>query len=162
MSDHKVPNERLANGPDGPFAKMLDERLAAVFSGIDTRPDFDARLFERLQVEATQDAQERAQQARQLEQLRHGAAKQELLSWRRWTQAVSRVVTLETIGVGVLAVSVITSVWSADQIRQVAPILVTVVGALLALAPVLNVPRLGCPTRQKTRFLRGRPSPGVK
>lgn len=137
MSDHKVPSKRLANGPDGPLANVLDARLAAVFSGIDTRPGFDARLFERLQMEVTQDAQERARQARQLEQLRHGAAQQKLLSWRRWTQAASRVVTLETIGVGVLAVSVITSVWSADQIRQFAPILVTVVGVLLALAPVI-------------------------
>jgi hypothetical protein len=122
MSDHNV----------------LDERLAAILSGIDTRPDFDARLFERLQMESTQDAQERARKARQLEQLRHGVAKRELLSWRRWTQAVSRVVTLETIGVGVLAASVITSVWSADQIRQFAPILLTAVGALLAVAPVLG------------------------
>jgi hypothetical protein len=130
MSDHNVP--------DGRLAKMLDERLAAVFNSIDTRPDFDARLFERLQMESTQDWQERARQARQLEQLRHGVAKQELLSWRRWTQAVSRVVTLETIGVGVLAASVITSVWSADQIRQFAPILVTAVGAFLALAPVFG------------------------
>ena len=121
MSDHKV----------------LDARLAALFSGIDTRPDFDTRLFERLQMEATQDAQEHVRQARQLEQLRHEAAKHELLSWRHWTQAVSRVVTLERLGVGVLAVGVITSVWSADQIRQFAPVLVTVVGALLALAPVI-------------------------
>jgi len=126
MSERKMPDEHA-----------LDERLAALFSGIDTRPDFDTRLFERLQMEATEDAQEHARQARQLEQLRHEAAKHELLSWRRWTQAVSRVVTLETLGVGVLAVSVITSVWSADQIRQFAPILVTVVGALLALAPVI-------------------------
>ena len=156
MSDHNLPDERLANGPDSPSAK-LDARLAAVFSGIDTRPDFDTRLFERLQMEAAQDAQERARHARQLEQFRHGVVKQELLIWRRWTQAVSRVVTLETIGVGVLAASVITSVWSADQIRQFAPILLTAVGALLALAPVLTVPRLGCLTGQKPRFL-----PGVK
>jgi hypothetical protein len=137
MSDYNVPDERLANGPDGPLANELDERLAAILSGIDTRPDFDARLFGRLQRESTQDAQERARKARQLEQLRHGVAKQELLSWRRRTQAVSRVVTLETIGVGVLAASVIASVWSADQIRQFAPILLTAVGALLAVAPVL-------------------------
>ena len=141
MSDHKV----------------LDARLAALFSGIDTRPDFDTRLFESLQLEATRDAQQHARQARQLEQLRHEAAKHELLSWRRWTQAVSRVVTLERVGVGVLAVSVITSVWSTDQIRQFAPIVITALGVLLALTPILPVPRLGCPTRQKPRFL-----PGVK
>ncbi len=122
MSDHKV----------------LDARLAALFGGIDTRPDFYTRLFERLQMETAQDAQEHARQARQLEQLRHEAAKHELLSRRRWKQAVSRVVTLERLGVGVLAVSVITSVWSADQIRQFAPIVVTAVGVLLALAPVIR------------------------
>jgi hypothetical protein len=138
MSDHNVPDERSANGVNGPLSNLLDERLSAMFSSFDTRPDFDVRLFERLRLESAQDAQEGARQARQLEQLRHGAAKQELLNWRRWTQAVSRVVTLETIGVGVLAASAVTSVWSADQIRQFAPILLTAVGALLALAPVFG------------------------
>ena len=115
----------------------LDERLAAVFSRIDTRPEFESRFLARLHLEATQESQERAREALELEQLRHGVAKQELLSWRRWTRPISRVVTLETIGIGVLAASVITSVWSADQIRQFAPVLITAVGALLAVVPVI-------------------------
>lgn len=115
----------------------LDNRLAAVFSRIDTRPEFESRLLERLHLEATQDSQERSRKARELEQLRHGVAKQELLSWRRWTRPISRVVTLETIGIGALAASVITSVCSADEIRQFAPVLITAVGVLLALVPVI-------------------------
>ncbi len=116
----------------------VDQRLAAMFDRIDTRPDFNARLLDRLQREVTQDAEERAKQARQLEQLRYGVAKQELLSWRRWAHAVSRIVTLERVGIVVLAASVITSAWSVEQIRQFAPLLVTAVGALLALAPVIG------------------------
>ena len=116
----------------------LDERLAAVFSRIDTRPEFESRFLARLHLEATQESQERAREALELEQRRHGVAKQELLSWRRWTRPISRVVTLETIGIGVLAASVITSVWSADQIRQFAPVLITAVGALLAVVPVIS------------------------
>lgn len=115
----------------------LDERLAAVFSRIDTRPEFESRFLARLHLEATQESQERAREALELEQRRHGVAKQELLSWRRWTRPISRVVTLETIGIGVLAASVITSVWSADQIRQFAPVLITAVGALLAVVPII-------------------------
>jgi uncharacterized membrane protein YcjF (UPF0283 family) len=116
----------------------MDQRLSALFSGLDTRPEFNARLLDRLHLEVTRDAEERAQQARQLEQLRYGVAKQELLSWRRWTRAVSRFVTLETVGIGVLAASVITSAWSAEQLRQFVPVLVTAVGVLLALAPVIT------------------------
>jgi hypothetical protein len=116
----------------------MDQRLSALFGRLDTRPEFNARLLDRLHREVTQDAEERAKQARQLEQLRYGVAKQELLSWHRWTRAVSKIVTLETVGIGVLAASVITSAWSAEQIRQFAPVLVTAVGALLALAPVIG------------------------
>ena len=115
----------------------MDQRLSALFSGLDTRPEFNARLLDRLHLEVTRDAEERAQQARQLEQLRYGVAKQELRSWHRWTQAISRFVTLETVGIGVLAASVITSAWSAEQLRQFVPVLVTAVGVLLALAPVI-------------------------
>jgi hypothetical protein len=115
----------------------VDRRLSALFSRLDTRPEFNARLLDRLHREVTQDARERARQARELEQLRHGVAQRELLGWRGWTRAVSRIVTLETVGLGVLAASVIASAWSSEQIRQFAPVLVTAVGALLALAPVI-------------------------
>jgi len=36
-----------------------------------------------------------------------------------------------------LAVTVATSAWSVEQIRQFAPALITVVGVLLALAPAI-------------------------
>ena len=115
----------------------MDQRLSALFSRLDTRPEFNARLLDRLHQEVTRDARERARQARELEQLRHGVVRRELLGWRGWTRAVSRIVTLETVGLGVLAASVIASAWSSEQIRQFAPVLVTAVGVLLALVPVI-------------------------
>ena len=114
----------------------VERRLSALFGGLDTRPEFNARLLDRLQQEVTRES-ERAEQARQLEQLRHGVAKQELRSWRHRAQALARFVTLETVGIGVLAVTVATSAWSVEQIRQFAPALITVVGVLLALAPAI-------------------------
>ena len=50
---------------------------------------------------------------------------------------MGRWVTLETVGIGVLAVLTVTTVWSADQIRQTAPLILTGIGLLLACAPVL-------------------------
>jgi hypothetical protein len=114
----------------------LDQRLSAIFGVLDARPGFNARLLDRLQREVTEEA-ERAERARQVEQLRHGVAKQELRSWRRRAQALGQFVTLETAGIGVLAGAVLTSAWSSEQIRQLAPALITVVGVLLALAPAI-------------------------
>jgi uncharacterized membrane protein YcjF (UPF0283 family) len=116
----------------------LDQRLTVIFRNIDARPGFDERLLARLQSEASADTEERARQARQMEQLRYGVARQELRSWHRWTQAVSRVVTLETIGIGALAISIIASTWSLDQIRQVAPVVITALGILVGLSPVVS------------------------
>jgi hypothetical protein len=111
----------------------VDERLSAVFSGLDARPGFNERLLDRLQVEIAAEAQ-RADEARRQEQLRHRAARQQL---RPWKQALERWVTLETVGIGVLAVLTVTTVWSVDQIRQTAPLILTGVGLLLACVPVL-------------------------
>ena len=43
----------------------LDRRLQALFGGLDTEADFDARLMARLRVESHTDAAERAIRVRQ-------------------------------------------------------------------------------------------------
>ena len=113
---------------------MNDAQLSALFSGLDTRPEFNAQLLERLQQELAQDAQ-RAQDARRLEQLRHRVAHEEMRG--AWRQLVGRFVNLETGGIAVLAVAAISSMWSADQIRQFMPVVLFAVGLLLAFAPLL-------------------------
>jgi len=114
----------------------LDTKLAALFSGLDTRADFNARLLERLHKEIAEEAR-RAEEALRLEQLRHRIATRELRSSRQWKQAFGRYVNLETVGIGALAGLLITTTWSADQIRQVVPAIATALGLLLAVAPVL-------------------------
>jgi len=107
--------------------------LAALFGGLDTRPEFNARLLDRLNEEIAQEAL-RTEEARRLEQLRHQVAQRELHPWK---QALGRWVTLETVGIGALAALMISSAWSAEQIRAAVPIVVTVLGVLLTAAPVL-------------------------
>jgi len=108
--------------------------LAALFSGLDTRPEFNARLLDRLNVEIAHEAL-RAEEARRLEQRRHRVAQRELHPWK---QALGRWVTLETVGIGALAALMIGSAWSAEQIRAALPIVFTALGLALAVAPVLR------------------------
>ena len=111
----------------------VDERLSAVFSGLDARPGFNERLLDRLQVEIAAEAQ-RADEARRQEQLRHRVARQQL---RPWQQALGRWVTLETAGIAVLAAVTVPSVWSADQIREALPMVFTALGVALACIPLI-------------------------
>jgi hypothetical protein len=111
----------------------VDERLSAIFSGLDARPGFNARLLDRLQVEIAAEAQ-RAEEARRQEQLRYRVARQQL---RPWKQVLGRWVTLETVGIAVLAAIIVTTAWSTDQIREAAPLILTGVGLLLACTPVI-------------------------
>jgi hypothetical protein len=111
----------------------VDQRLSAVFSGLDARPGFNERLLDRLQVEIAAEVQ-RADEARRREQLRYRAAQQQLHPWK---EALGRWVTLETVGIAVLAAIAFTTAWSSDQIREAAPLILTGVGLLLASAPVL-------------------------
>jgi hypothetical protein len=111
----------------------VDRHLAAVFGGLDARPGFNERLLNRLQVEIAAEAQW-ADEARRQEQLRHRIARQQLHPWK---QGLGRWVTLEAVGIAVLAVMTATSIWSVDQMRQAAPLILTGVGLLLACAPVI-------------------------
>jgi len=85
----------------------LDEHLQALFGGLDTRADFDARLTARLRAEAQTIATERAMRVRQ-ERARYRRTVIELQSWRR---SMLRQVTLDTLGIALLLVVVIVTAW---------------------------------------------------
>jgi hypothetical protein len=112
----------------------VDERLSALFSGLDARPGFNERLLARLHQEVVQDAQ-RADEARRQEQLRHRVARQTLSPWQ---EELGPWVNLETAGIVVLAGLTATSIWSADQIREYLPQVATALGLLLATVPLLG------------------------
>jgi hypothetical protein len=127
----------------------LEQRLAATFGGLDTRPNFDARLHARLNLEASRDVVELATRARRAEQERYAAARRELMSrqyWQKWVSGLVRrqylgmspleIVAGGTLLIGSLA-SVVSSMVSQQDLHQYAPIAVTVIGILLALAPII-------------------------
>jgi hypothetical protein len=120
----------------------LDERLRSLFGGLDTRPDFDARLMARLRAESRTEATERAMRARQQERARYRRAVSELQSWRR---SMLRLLTLDTLGIAlVLAVGVVAarpyfSRNIMDVWRQYAPYIATLLSILIATVPLLGM-----------------------
>ena len=118
---------------------QLDERLRALFRGLDAGPDFDARLMARLQAESQTDAIERAVRARRVESERYARA---LSGLRRRRRSMLRLLTLDTFGIGLLlAVGVITA-WphldsqALDGLRQYGLCIATSLGVLLAAVPL--------------------------
>src|SRR4029077_3767162 len=88
--------------------KELDRHLQALFGGLDTGPDFDARLMARLRAESQTDATERAMRARQQERARYRKAVFELQSWRR---SMLRLLTLDTLGIALPLVVAVGTAW---------------------------------------------------
>jgi hypothetical protein len=120
---------------------QLDKHLEALFGGLDTAADFDARLMARLRAESQTDAAERAIRARQQERERYRKALLALQSWRR---SVLRLLTLDTLGIAfLLAVAVVTA-WPRlndvlDISRQYGPYLATLLGVLIAAVPLVGM-----------------------
>src|SRR5215471_17085657 len=118
----------------------LDRHLQALFGGLDTRPDFDARLMTRLRAESQTEANERAMRAEQ-ERARYRRAVLELQSWRR---SMLRLLTLDTLGIGLLLVvaivaagprlSQVVSTW-----RQYGPYIAMLFGILIGAVPLLGM-----------------------
>jgi hypothetical protein len=119
----------------------LDSHLQALFGGLDTRADFDARLMARLRAEAHTVATERAMRVRQ-ERARYRRAVIELRSWR---QAMLRQATLDTLGIAVLLVVVIVTAWphySGDVIdtwRRYGVYIAMLLSILIAGLPLLGM-----------------------
>jgi hypothetical protein len=117
----------------------LDERLHALFRGLDPGADFDARLMARLQAESRTDAKERALRARQQESERHARALSNLRSWR---SSMLRLWTLDTLGIGLLLVVAVVTAWPhlnpqvMDGLRQYGLLIATSLGVLLAAVPL--------------------------
>jgi len=115
----------------------LDERLLALFRGLDAGPDFDARLMARLRTESQTDGIARATRARQQESVRHARALSDLQSWRR---SMLRLLTLDTLGIGLLLVVAVVTAWPhldpqvMDGLRQYGLPIVASLGVLLAAA----------------------------
>jgi len=115
----------------------LDERLLALFRGLDVGPDFDARLMARLRTESQTDGRERATRARRQESVRHARALSDLQSWRR---SMLRLLTLDTLGIGLLLVVAVVTAWPhldpqvMDGLRQYGLPIVASLGVLLAAA----------------------------
>lgn len=120
----------------------LDERLQVLFRGLDTGPDFDARLMARLRAESQTDGVERAMLARQQERERHGRALSDLQSWRR---SLLRLLTLDTFGIGLLLVVAVITAWPhlnpqvVEGLRQYGPHIATLLGILLATVPLVGM-----------------------
>ena len=120
----------------------LDKHLRALFGGLDTGADFDARLMARLRAESQVGATERAMLARQQEQARYRRALSELQNWRRSTL---RLLTLDALGIALLLVVAVVTAWPhlsrdvMDISRQYGPYLVTLLGILIAAVPLLGM-----------------------
>jgi hypothetical protein len=118
----------------------LDKHLQALFGGLDTRADFDARLMARLRAESQTAATERATRTREQERARYRRAVSELQIWRR---SMLRMLTLDTLGIALLLVAAIVTAWPhvrqdvMDISRQYAPYIAMSLGILIAAVPLL-------------------------
>jgi hypothetical protein len=119
----------------------LDRRLQALFGGLDTRADFDARLMARLRAESQTDASERAARARQ-EHARYRRAVLELQSSRR---SMLRLLTLDTLGIALLLVAAVVTAGprlSRDVMEissQYGPYVAMLLGVLIAAVPLAGM-----------------------
>ena len=120
----------------------LDEHLRALFGGLDTGADFDARLMTRLRAESHAGTAERAMRARQQEHARYRRAVLELQNWRR---SMLRLLTLDTLGIALLLVLVLVTAGprlgqrAVDIWRQYGPYLAMSFGMLIAVVPLVGM-----------------------
>jgi len=120
----------------------LDKHLAALFGGLDTRADFDARLMARLRVASQTDATEQAMRARERELTRHRRAVLELQSRRRLTVGL---LTLDALAISLLLIVAVITAWSrfgGEVIgfsRQYGPYIALSLAVLIATVPVLGM-----------------------
>jgi hypothetical protein len=96
----------------------------------------------RLRAESQADGVERAMLARQQERERHGRALSDLQSWRR---SMLRLLTLDTLGIGLLLVVAVVTAWPhlnpqvVEGLRQYGPHIATLLGILLAAVPLVGM-----------------------
>jgi len=119
----------------------LDRHLQALFRGLDTRADFDARLMARLRAESQTDATERTARARH-ERARYRRAVLELQSSRR---SMLRLLTLDTLGIALLLVAAVVTAGPRlsrdvmDISSQYGPYIAMLLGILIAAVPLVGM-----------------------
>jgi hypothetical protein len=120
----------------------LDKHLQALFGGLDTGADFDARLVARLRAESHPGMAERAMRARRQEHARYRRAVLELQSWRR---SMLRLLTLDTLAIALLLLLALVSAGPRlgqhvmDIWRQYGPYIAISFGILIAAVPLLGM-----------------------
>jgi hypothetical protein len=120
----------------------LDRHLRALFGGLDTRADFDARLMARLRAESQTDATARALRARQQERARYRRAVLELQSGRR---LLLRLLTLDTLGIALLLVVAVVTAWPhlsrnvMDISQQYSPYIAISLSIVIGAVPLLGM-----------------------
>jgi len=138
------------NASDSPGENILDARLSAAFRGLDTRPGFDAQVMSRIEAESRAGGAEERQRARQAEQRRYLAARQELRR-RGSIASILSSVTFHRLGLVALGAALAVAAWTTlgPQIEQAwgapwvvalkpyAPGLLAALGSLLVLTPIL-------------------------
>jgi hypothetical protein len=85
-----------------------DRHLRALFGGLDTKRNFDARLMARLRVETQIEATGRAAIARERERARY---RREVLGLRTSRRLMLRLLTLDALGIAALLVIAIGAAW---------------------------------------------------
>jgi len=119
----------------------LDRHLQALFRGLDTRADFDARLMARLRAESQTDATERTARAGH-ERARYRRAVLELQSSRR---SMLRLLTLDTLGIALLLVVAVVTAGPRlsrdvmDISSQYGPYIAMLLGILIAAVPLAGM-----------------------
>jgi len=120
----------------------LDKHLHALFGGLDTGTDFEARLRAHLRTESQADAAGRALRAQHQERDRYRKELLELTSWRR---SAVRLLTLDTLGISFLLVVAVAMAWPhigrdvVDISRQYGPYIATLLGLLIAAVPIVGM-----------------------
>jgi len=120
----------------------LDKHLHALFGGLDTGTDFEARLMAHLRTESQADAAERVLRAQHQERDRYRKEQLELTSWRR---SAVRLLTLDTLGISCLLVVAVAVAWPhigrdvVDVSRQYGPYIATLLSILIAAVPIVGM-----------------------
>ncbi len=120
------------------MSEQLDARLRSLFEGLDTPSGFDAAVLARVEVESSAIAAEAARRAQLAEDRRYRSARRAL----SWTSRIRRIVTLDAVGVAVLAAFALRLLLTRlppeafNLLSQYAPEILTGVGVLLGLVPV--------------------------
>jgi len=121
------------------MTSSLDAHLRSLLRAVDTSPDFDQRVMARVRAESDAMAERRAAGARAQEIERYELVRRRQ-SWGAW---IRRLLTLDGVGVALLAGIVTRAVWAALAGDEVAGFMsmyalqiLMGIGALLGLAPL--------------------------